>query len=991
MPPVGERATTVRVSAPDPKFSLKAAEDGYEIVERGQDYTTFRKKIPLTGDLGHLAFQRQQYTLLENNLNYLDNGVWKPSQDIIETCEDGAVARYGPDKAIFSSDLNSAAVFDIRTSSGHRLQGGVRAIQLTDFARGTRFVLALVKATVPGELLPPNQLLFKDAFRGLTADVVYVWKHNSFSQNIIVREQPRLPDGMDPETTRLEVLTEFLEPPEPTIQEQLVPVGAHLSLVDDVVIGFGSMAALRGTAFSVENDQAVNLGAWNPGRGGVPVLKQWQRFRDGRTFLVESISWQQIAPNLKRLPLRTSDADQPRHQRVSGPERVCRKRAERSLRRSPVQMARSPYRPTGVLIDLDLSVSTKGQVFHTGQTYYIATSFSIGPDSATFQPGCVIKYGLNAWLLIYGPLSFPNTLQSPVFTSKDDDGFGDKLGGSTGSPTYMAAQALWIYYVSSTTAISSARFRWAQRAVEYNTNSGVYVVHTVQNCFFENCQTGVYLDANSRVALTNVNKANVAAPLGGGGYPVGHPSDSPFATDRAFAALRSMDSGAIISPSDTMGAIGPNHFVETVNRQVAIYNKADGSLVGTLLRSQSFFGTTGSADAIDPRVLYDSQWGRWIACAADTGAGTVRLAVSQSNDPTAGWDRYNLPVNEAGFKPDYPTLGVDTNGIYVSVNLFNADQSQWRLKVVAVRKQLGQLSPIVLPTVDSSTNANPYYKDMVLQPAVNFDPVGLDGIAWFIGKGRPVPYPPIVDQQTSPSPIFYGRLQWINNQPQFLENPFSNTISLPQLTLYYDLDGRDSFMAPQQPYAPNNQALFMRGGSRLMMAVIRSGYLWTCHQIGVNSNGSYTNGQAESDLRAAVEWMRFQLSPAVSLTDRGRIYDGADSSPYWYYYPSLAVNSQNDMVIGFSGSKDTEYIGAFYSGRRASGAQPNQPILLQAGRSHFNGTVWGDYSCTSIDPSDDSFWTIQASADSLKTTDPPDDPATASRFATWVSKVVKYP
>ncbi len=92
----------------------------------------------------------------------------------------------------------------------------------------------------------------------------------------------------------------------------------------------------------------------------------------------------------------------------------------------------------------------------------------------------------------------------------------------------------------------------------------------------------------------------------------------------------------------------------------------------------------------------------------------------------------------------------------------------------------------------------------------------------------------------------------------------------------------------------------------------------------------------------------------------------------------------------FSGSKATEHIGAFYTGRRANGAQPDRPVLLQAGRSYYDYSVWGDYSYTSIDAGDDSFWTIQESADSF-VTNPPDDPATARRFATWVSKVTKYP
>src|SRR2546427_7242799 len=94
--------------------------------------------------------QDNQFTLLENCLNYFEDGQWKESEDLIEPVPDGAVARRGPHKASFSSDLNAAAAFDILTSDGKRLRGGVRAIQLTDLASGKSVTLAKVKASAPG-------------------------------------------------------------------------------------------------------------------------------------------------------------------------------------------------------------------------------------------------------------------------------------------------------------------------------------------------------------------------------------------------------------------------------------------------------------------------------------------------------------------------------------------------------------------------------------------------------------------------------------------------------------------------------------------------------------------------------------------------------------------------------------------------------------------------------------------------------------------------
>lgn len=103
--------------------------DRSEIIERGQDFAVYRSIQTFVDSEGVVSFKTNQFSLLENGLNYLDNGVWKESEDVIEPFPDGAVARRGPNKAVFSPDLNAAAVFDIEGSDGRRVRGGVRQIQ----------------------------------------------------------------------------------------------------------------------------------------------------------------------------------------------------------------------------------------------------------------------------------------------------------------------------------------------------------------------------------------------------------------------------------------------------------------------------------------------------------------------------------------------------------------------------------------------------------------------------------------------------------------------------------------------------------------------------------------------------------------------------------------------------------------------------------------------------------------------------------------------
>src|SRR5437870_518142 len=66
------------------------------VVERGQDYAVYRRVSAVTEATGAVTAQTNQFTLLENCLNYFDDGQWKESEDLIETTKEGAIAQRGP-------------------------------------------------------------------------------------------------------------------------------------------------------------------------------------------------------------------------------------------------------------------------------------------------------------------------------------------------------------------------------------------------------------------------------------------------------------------------------------------------------------------------------------------------------------------------------------------------------------------------------------------------------------------------------------------------------------------------------------------------------------------------------------------------------------------------------------------------------------------------------------------------------------------------------
>jgi hypothetical protein len=103
----------------------------------------------------------------------------------------------------------------------------------------------------------------------------------------------------------------------------------------------------------------------------------------------------------------------------------------------------------------------------------------------------------------------------------------------------------------------------------------------------------------------------------------------------------------------------------------------------------------------------------------------------------------------------------------------------------------------------------------------------------------------------------------------------------------------------------------------------------------------------------------------LAYSTHGRVYDAtAATNAHYYYFPSLAVNCAGDMVMGFSGSSATNYIGAYYTWRLSSGATLEKPRVIQTGLVAFHNYQWGDYSAATLDPTDDwSFWTVQQYAD----------------------------
>ncbi|PYR02705.1 MAG: hypothetical protein DMG00_28265, partial [Acidobacteria bacterium] len=128
------------------------------------------------------------------------------------------------------------------------------------------------------------------------------------------------------------------------------------------------------------------------------------------------------------------------------------------------------------------------------------------------------------------------------------------------------------------------------------------------------------------------------------------------------------------APPDTNGAVGPNHFVETVNTDFAVFDKSGSPLFGPVPINTLWSGFGGGCQVEndgDPLVVYDRIADRWIVSQFQVRTTPFQqcVAVSATPDPTGSYFRYAFTYTD-GF-PDYPKIGVWPDAYYATYNVFN--------------------------------------------------------------------------------------------------------------------------------------------------------------------------------------------------------------------------------------------------------------------------------------------------------------------------------
>jgi hypothetical protein len=424
-------------------------------------------------------------------------------------------------------------------------------------------------------------------------------------------------------------------------------------------------------------------------------------------------------------------------------------------------------------------------------------------------------------------------------------------------------------------------------------------------------------------------------------------------------------------PPDTMGAVGPTQFIVAVNGRIRSFNKFTGIADGALnVSMDTFFNSvmtppTSNNFTSDPHIRYDRFSGRWFVIIIDVPGGTTALpnrvllavsngsTISSASSFTFFYFQHDTvtPAGDTGNFADFPTLGIDVNALYIGDNVFTPAGAFVGCSGFVVRKSsiLGA-GPIVVKAfrglVPSSSSSGPYTP----QGVDNDDPAATEG--YFIGVDNAAFGTLIIRRVSTPG-----------------ETPtISANIALTVPATAYPVT------VPHQGNTSGANGYLDASDDRLFAAHIRNGRLWTAHNIQVNSSGVASSSR--TNIRNGSRWYEIQnLTSTPSLVQSGTIFDSAASNPKSFWMPTIMVSGQGHVAMGFSTAGNTNYVNAGTVGRLSgdTAGTMQTPVDYTASNTAYNppgdtggtgGRRWGDFSYTSLDPSDDmTMWTIQEFCD----------------------------
>lgn len=405
-------------------------------------------------------------------------------------------------------------------------------------------------------------------------------------------------------------------------------------------------------------------------------------------------------------------------------------------------------------------------------------------------------------------------------------------------------------------------------------------------------------------------------------------------------------------PPDPYIAAGPNHIILTVNTSFAIFDK-QGNHQKTITAS-SWYNTTGIAanSPFDPKVVYDHYANRWFMVWLNVDDATrtayFLVSVSDDSDPNGKWHNWALPSHMNGSTAvnnwgDYQGVGFDASALYITSNQFTFEPYNYQYTKLRIIPKAALLA--------ATPGAVSWFDMFNIR-------VPVSGFGTFTIRPT-IPYGNTRDYHLVYSPSG-GNYMTVYKITDPATNPVMTAVNIPTASFS---------SAPLANQLGGGSPLLESGGGALKFEpVVRDNFVYIIHAV---ANPSATQF-------AGLHYLKLNIETNTKVEE---IFYGA--SNFWYIYPAITVDKNENVALSFSRSGTTEYAGAYYTVKRkavTNAFAPTRP--MQAGKGNYVVTYggtrnrWGDYNGIWLDPvSEENFWLFAEYASGT------------NQWGTWVNEV----
>ncbi len=432
-------------------------------------------------------------------------------------------------------------------------------------------------------------------------------------------------------------------------------------------------------------------------------------------------------------------------------------------------------------------------------------------------------------------------------------------------------------------------------------------------------------------------------------------SSATYVPSTTLSFVGSTDDNTVIPP-DSAGAVSLTQVCTTTNNTFRVQDRSGNTLFTQTLKQ--FWTASGITftSVTDPSILFDEYNNRFVVSVCmDAGLSTSRFAigVSQGSSALSSWYFYTQKVDANSIlSGDFPTIGFNNQWIVLSANVYSTPTNASSLFQYGVVWVLNKASAY------SGTNVSTY-----------FTPTQVTGLTSVFSmrparvRDNSVSIMYLVDNNYSLNALRVSTITGPVNAPVLTIGTATTSptaVSWANGIVTSGVSGGDSFQNFGFQLGGSTSTNVTTNDDRILGVEYRNGYIYTC-------NTAFFPASAPTF--ASV--MFFQINPTTGVCAQQVFLNdgGPGGNTTSWAFPSVAVNINGDVVIGFTQFDSRSYPSAAYVFQSANDSVGtfHSPMVFQAGLGFYNKIYspgpynrWGDYSTTQVDPANGlDFWTFQ--------------------------------